>query len=185
MQCVDADVIRKRGLALKQKNSAQKKLRFHAVDWLLLLLLLAASAAVGYFFYSHYRQALPDEKIEYLLRVSAVQEELIQANGGLEAMLPIGSRVTSANGTAELGTVSRVQAFAHRVPAVSDGTVTFVSLPQYSDVWITVQGNGRVQNGEGIRIQDIRIAAGAKGDFRIGGYCAEATVLSVKRERTQ
>jgi len=37
---------------------------------------------------------------------------------------------------------------------------------------VTVEGIGRVKGGDGVRISDVRIAAGSVGSFRLGGYYA-------------
>ena len=67
--------------------------------------------------------------------------------------------------------------------ALDRDKVVFVAHPDRVDVDVTVRASGVARDGDGLRVSDIRIAAGASGGFRIGGYyAAQATVVFVDVE---
>ena len=52
---------------------------------------------------------------------------------------------------------------------------------ELADLEITVKMSGHQREGQGIRVKDIRIAAGGKGNFRFGSYFASGVeILSVE-----
>lgn len=153
------------------------------VDWLIVLLVLAVCVFGGYYLYRRYRAVAPTVKIQYTVCVLGVDSRLADANGGWEGLIPMGASVTSANGTAILGEILDVSVRPHSVASILKDDVVFVEHPSKCDLFVTVQGEGVVKEGDGIRIHDIRIAAGDTGDYRLGDYCAVgATVVSVIKE---
>ena len=151
--------------------------RFIWIDWSLLLLLVGVIVGGVWYWILHTRAADSTEKIEYVLKISGVREQYAAENGGWDALIVQGSQVTTANGTATLGTVIAVESRAHIEPGVRDGAVVFVECAGLCDLYVTVQGYGTSRVGDGIRI-----AAGGSGDFRIGlFYAPNAAMISVGR----
>ena len=169
-------------MKLKKRKERTKRLTPTWVDWLILLL-IAALMFFGLRYIKRRRsQAAPTVTVSYVLCLSAVDTAYVGDGNGFEELISVGSKVTSANGTAPLGEVSQVWTEQHTVPAVQKGKVVFVEVPNRVDLYVKVRGNAVAKTGDGLRISDIRIAAGGVGDYRIGGFTANAaTVVSVTK----
>ena len=147
------------------------------VDWLILAVLLLGGGAIAWRVHRSVRSAQAMQPIAYTLAFSADSEL------SWKTLLPIGATVTTANGTATLGTVAAVEERPLRTPLVRDGRVTLVEMPDRVLLVVSVRADATAREGDGLRVGDIRIAANGVGDFRIGGYLAEgARVLSVQKE---
>lgn len=109
-----------------------------------------------------------DGEVFYTVLISNVDETLF----GAEA-ITVGVPVRSANGTVTLGSVTSWRREGHREATVKDGIVTSVTHPDRFDYYVTVSGEGVAKTGEGIRVGDIRIAAGMPVSLRVGGFFAE------------
>ncbi len=152
-------------------SEASKKQHLSLVDWLILalvlLLLVGGIRAI--------RRMRGDGgetvRIRYTVRLSA-----IEGDEGFDAV-QIGDAVTSENGTAPLGVVSAIAVRPHLTPSVKSGRVVFVERPGCVDIDLTVTGEGTLRAGDGLRLSDIRIAAGTEGGFRFGAYYAKGTVI--------
>ena len=164
----------------KEKNE-YKKNSFSWADGLLILLIgLIILIGVRYLL-QRQRQAVPNATITYLLRVT-VEEELL-SEGELFSHLVPEAPVLSQNGTARLGKITDRWTSPVLQPTVREAEATLVEDPFRRYLYVKVTGRGIHREGEGLRIRDIRIAAGAKGDFRLGGYLAEnAEILAVWEE---
>ena len=161
-------------------NEKQEGLRWNLADTLLVLLVLAALVAVGVYLWQRRGRSLPTVAVTYLLRVPDREVELLEGEEGILAHIPQGAAVYSQNGTARLGTVERVWVEPSMRPSVRDGLPTVTEDPFHRHLCVTVRGNGLQRAGDGLRIRDIRIAAGMRGDFCLGGYFAEnAEILAV------
>ena len=99
---------------------------------------------------------------------------MIEAGG-----LPqVGERVRTANGATDLGSVLSVSVEPH-LEAISG--VGIAERAGMVDLRVTVIASARKREGDGWRTGDVRIAAGMRGDFRIGAYLSNrAVVLSVR-----
>ncbi len=151
--------------------------KMSALDWgiLALIVLLLGVAAVWYF--QRGSGAGETREIRYTVRVSGVDVE-----GAESEFLPIGrgDTVRSENGTLELGYIESVAVRQSRTAAISKGEIVFSEVPGRVDVDVSVRGTALYLEGDGLRVSDVRIAAGVKGDFRLGGYYAKgATVIFV------
>ena len=142
------------------------------VDGVLILLVLAVAFLGARFLYRRYRAASPTVDVQYLLRITGVETDIADAAGGWEMMIPIGASVTSSNGTAELGSVVGIEVTPHTVAVAEDGKVVFADHPLRRDILITVRAAATLTEGDGIRVRDIRVAAGETWDVRVGGYYA-------------
>ncbi len=160
----------------------KKRLGLPMIDRVLLVLLVAGILLGVWFVRRRYSAAEPTEEIVYVLSIAGIDEDLLGGTAR-EALIPIGGVITSSNGTAELGRVTAVQVLPHYVATVREGEVVFAELPGRFDLVVEAMGEGIFHPGDGIRIKDLRMAAGARGDYRIAGfYAAGADLISVKRE---
>lgn len=118
-------------------------------------------------------------EVRYTLRVYGVSAVLF--GEGQEELIPIGCTVRNENGTVALGRVESIRMLPQKSVAVKDGTLSFFESPSEVVLEVTVRGEGVLRNGDGIRIEDVRIAAGSTGTFRLGRYYAErASVIWVE-----
>lgn len=150
-------------------------------DWLILL----AVIGVGLFFTLRVRAERQrvelTQTVRYTVLAEGVPTDVADANGGWEELIARGASVTTATGTAQLGRVERVRVSPSLSATVRDGRVTLVEAPDRVDVYVTVRAEATVREGDGLRVGDIRIAAGSTGDFRLGAYLAGgARIVSVK-----
>ena len=151
-------------------------------DWILLIAFLSVCFFGYRYLQGRRKDTHPSVEISYTVCVYGAEMSLAEKSGGWEVLVPIGSRVTNANGTAELGRVDAVEVLPHPVPTVKNGEVVFINDPTRADLYFTVRGRGIGREGDGIRISDIRIAAGSAGDYRVGGYLASgARVIAVEK----
>ncbi len=140
--------------------------RFGWVDWLLLVLVIGAVFAGIYYWRTKQSRDREVRLVTYTLCVS-VDDEM-----EWERVILQNSMVMNQNGTMDLGRVTSVQERAALQAVVDDREVRFVPIPEKRELLVSVQANGTWQADDGFRIQDIRIAAGKTGDFRIGGFFA-------------
>ncbi len=159
-----------------------KKRKWIWVDWALILALAAVVFFGARWLHLRSRAAAAEERILYTLALSEVSDSIGSMAGGWELLIPVGTLVTSENGTAELGRVTALEVTPHKVLALQEGEPVFSAVPEKVDLLISVEGIGRYRTGDGLRISDIRIAAGGRGDFRIGAYrAAGARIIFAKR----
>ncbi|MBE6552861.1 MAG: DUF4330 family protein [Ruminococcaceae bacterium] len=163
-----------------------KKQRLVWVDWILLLFLAAVGILGAVFWHMRRQSDSPNQPMEYLLCV----EKVDSAFYGLpqDASFPIkpGATVRNENATALMGRVVEVAFVPHRVPSIKNGDVVLTDLTGYYDLYITVEAEATAKAGDGMRVSDIRIAAGGRGDFRVGGFYAQnVTVVWVDRRDAQ
>ena len=169
---------------MKAKNNGRRHSRCLTwIDWGILILTVAALTLCFAFLQRTRNAGMESIPITYQLRLSRQENAIADDCGGWDALIPIGSNVTNEKGTATLGFVSNLSVVPCVEPTVRDGAVVFIEVPTRSDVLITVRANALERVGEGLRVNDIRISAGGRGDFRIGGYFASGVdVTFVKRE---
>ena len=167
---------------MKRHDQTEKKRRLIWLDWLLLLLLIGSVGGGVWYWHVRSAAAEPTVKIEYVLRISGVDDTYSAQNGGWDVLIPRGAQVTTSNGTAVLGRVSDLVAHPHVEADVRGRRIVFIEHEGRSDLSVTVRGEGIAREGDGIRIRDLRIAAGSVGDFRVGSfYASNVTIVSVKR----
>lgn len=160
-------------------RSEENARRFGWVDWVILLL-VGGVVFLGVYYWRISRiPAGQMHRITYTLCVSDLDEALVAE--ALERVIPPNSVVMNQNGTAELGQVSSVRTRSVLQAVVENQRVEFISVPHRIELLITVEASAAQQAGDGFRVGDIRIAAGKRGDFRIGGlFAANASIIRVE-----
>ena len=167
-------------------EGGSRKYRLARVDWILLLLAVFLVFSAGAYLARQRRTVQATRKIHYTICISGVNTKFGEANGTWETLLPNGARVTSGNGTATLGRVKGIAVHPSVVASVEEGEFVWIEASDAVDLFVEIVGDGVVKYGDGIRMQDVRIAAGSTGDFRIGGYYAQkATVIFVESEKME
>ncbi len=159
------------------------KRRFRGADLFVPVLLVGLAAFAGFLAFG--REAAPTVRVRYTLCVSDCT--LLPGERSAWESVDAGDAVRSENGTAMLGRVVSLRVRPHKAAVVRDGSFAVVTVPARFDVYVTVEGDGTRPAGRGLRISDIRIAAGSIGNFQIGGRYAEgATVVFAEgREVTE
>lgn len=166
----------------KKRRRTERRPRLVWIDWALLLLLGAATLFGVRFLIGRRDAAEPTVEILYTLCLSD-RDAALAENGEWSALIPYGTTVTNATGTVTMGSVSAVTVRTHRTVAVQDGAVVTVEVPDRVDLLVTVRAGATRRTGDGLRVSDIRIAAGGTGDFRIGEvYADNARVIAVERK---
>lgn len=128
--------------------------------------------------------AATEREVRYVVRVRDVDPSVLGTHP--EVLIPAGASVRNENGTAVLGSVESVCVREQMRATVRDGQIVSVEDPAYRILEVTVWGSGSVKEGDGVRIGDVRIAAGSVGSFRLGGYyAAHASVVSVVLEEVE
>lgn len=94
----------------------------------------------------------------------------LEASVDVPSHLSDGEAVKNENGTLSLGEIVAVEAKAHQVPDAQGGRVVFVPSSEYVDYYVTVSSNAVRRKGDGIRIGDVRIAAGDGMHLRFGAF---------------
>ena len=163
------------------KNQDRKRLSW--LDWLLIGLL--AVAAVGGFFAVRYVLDQTDGangECLYTVRVAAVDP----MRDRYEELFSVGSAVRSQNGTLRLGEVTEVRREPHRVSYVQEGEIAFAEQIGIYDYYVTIKSASRKRAGDGIRVSDVRMAAGMTLSLRIGDALVEGVqVIFVEWEETE
>lgn len=151
------------------------------IDWILLFA-FAGILFMGVRYLLEQRQlASTDVLVEYVICLSEQKQSYADENGSWDMLIPLGASVSNANGTADMGRVASVSVRPHLTATVKDREVTVIERKGYVDLYITVQGKASYREGDGLRVSDIRIIAGERGDFLIGSFSAgNAVVVSVK-----
>ena len=163
----------------RNKDNEKKRMRLTAVDWLLILLTLLLVFFGARYLYRRYRTASPDTVVTYRVCVRGVDTSVFH----VDTLIPTGASVTSANGTAQLGKVLSTEVLTSKAPQVQKGELVLVEHPYLRDLLITVRASAIDRLGDGLRVNDIRVAAGEVWELRLGSYYATAAeVVEVKRE---
>ena len=155
--------------------------RFGWVDLIILLLVAILVFAGVWYWKGRSLRDREQQSIRYTLSVPLEDAVLV---GEVEKDTTfVGSTVMNQNGTAELGQVLSVRMRPIVQAVVLNGAVEFVSVPNRVELLVEIRALASAKQGDGYRINEIRLAAGKRGDFRIGGlFAAGATVISVETE---
>ncbi|MBQ8433063.1 MAG: hypothetical protein IJX28_09295 [Clostridia bacterium] len=158
------------------------KPKFTWVDWLLLalflLLIVGLLVAILQWRFKEEESAV----FHYTVLIPGVKKEWINTRSDL--LLP-GTPICSENGTALLGQILSAHQSSHTVTHFLKGEVWEEEDPALVDLSLLVEGRGRLSAGEGVRICDIRIAAGGSYSLRIGPlYAPNAKIVSVEEGGT-
>lgn len=167
----------------KQKEGAFRVRRLNWFDWGLLGL-LAAGLVGGFFALRSMSMRTDGEEgtLVYTVVISNLEDPLFSADGETE-IFAVGDPVKTQNGTAILGTVSEIRREVHRSASVAGGKIVFAEVADRFDYYVTVHSDAHRKAGDGIRIGDIRMAAGMTVTLRIGDfYAPSAQVISAEWE---
>jgi hypothetical protein len=143
------------------------------------LAILFFLGALGFYFYSG-RASSEKEEITCVLLITEVEKRAWEERGG--EWIREGDPLRNQNGTVLLGEIEAVSARPHRYAAVRENTPSWEEHPYLVDLEVTVRMRARPKEGDGLRVGDLRIAAGSTGDYRFGGYLAKAELVEVRRE---
>jgi len=147
------------------------------IDWLLCALLAVGALTLGWYALRTRGTDAHTTPIVYTVRITAADATLFSTDA---APIAQGDAVFSENGTAPLGTVASVRIAPHKRAVVRDGQLIFSEMPDRMDIDVTVRASAMQTEGLGLRVSDVRIAAGEVGSFRIGSYyAAQAIVVHV------
>ena len=153
----------------------------HPIDWLLLSVLVGG-ILLGVYLVGERRSASePTVEILYTVCLRAVDTEQA-GDGDIHSLITNGASVTNETGTIALGSVTNVTVRPHKTAVVRDGEVVMAELPDRVDLFVSVRAWATEKIGDGLRVNDIRIAAGRTGDFRLGSfYAGGAEIVAVER----
>ena len=165
---------------MKNKYSAsdRKSGDFRVWDWLVIILaMLLFFVAAGYYFYTKY---LPDaqEKITCTLLIRGEERAAWEGEG---EKIFVGDSLRCQNGTVEMGRIEAVEKKPHLYAAIGEEGASWEEHPYLIDVEVLVSMYVRSKDGDGLRVGDLRVAAGSTGEFRFGRYLARAEIVEVRR----
>lgn len=120
--------------------------------------------------------------VTYTVLLADIEDErFFNADGQMP--FAIGDTVKSQNGTAELGAITEISRRVHRMATVKNGRLVWIDSNGRYDYYVTVKSRASHAVGDGIRIEDIRVAAGLRMTLRLGGFLGTgAQVVSVEWE---
>ena len=167
---------------MKEKHSSldRSSRAIRLWDWITILLaMLLFFGAAGYYFYTKY---LPErqEQIACTLLIKGVERETWEGEGG---RIFVGDTLRCQNGTVEMGRIEAVSAKSHLYAVIGEEEVSWEEHPYLLDVEVLVTMYAREKAGDGLRVGDLRIAAGSTGEYRFGRYLARAEVVEVRVEK--
>lgn len=118
-------------------------------------------------------------EVRYVLRVRDADPAIFGTDP--TGLIPYGAAVYNENGTAMLGRVESIAVLPQTRMAVVGGRVRPLEETDAVILEIGIVSDAVVRKGDGVRIEDVRIAAGSVGGFRLGGYyTARAAVTLVE-----
>ncbi len=168
---------------MSQQAVKTKKKGMRWADWILLTLLLLAVFFCVYFIEKRSQKSLPTVEVRYTVCVSELDRSLLGERADPTTLIPIRSTVTNENGTAVLGHVLSVELIPYEIATPTSEGIVFVEDPERAKLLVTVRAEGSVSVHEGVRVRDIRIAAGGTGAFRFGRFYADrCTIRHVAKE---
>ena len=160
------------------RNFNQPSRRFRVADGIALALAIALFlGALGYYWYSK-REPLERAELVCVLLISAVDRVDWECYGA--QWFRVGDPFYRSNGTAILGYLERIEERPHLQLTVRDETALWEAQPFLLDLEIEVKISATHRTGDGWRAEDLRIAAGGKGDFRFGNLLSSAEILEVR-----
>ena len=160
--------------------------RWTWMDWMLIGLLVVLLIGGGLLVrFLTTRNEGREGVVTYTVLLSDVEEARFLDDDG-ELPFAVGSVVKSQNGTAKLGEITEISRRVHRTATVKGGKLVWIDSEGRYDYGITVRSDASHAVGDGIRVGDIRIAAGMRMTLRLGRFLgASAQVISVDWEDAQ
>lgn len=165
----------------RTRDGTQARRGLRPIDWLFLAVLAASILFGVYLVRQRGQSAEPTVEILYTVCLRSVDTAQV-GEGDFRKLIPDGASVTNETGTVKLGSVTDVTVRPHRSATVRDGEVVMTEVPDRVDLFVSVRAWATAKTGDGLRVSDIRIAAGRAGDFRIGSfYAGGGEVVAVER----
>ena len=159
------------------EQPTQKPRHLTALDRIILISLLLCLLFGSALLYWRYNQPQSEAEIIYTLLAPAVDAACMRDG----AFVLVGDAVFSENGTAYLGEVRQVDVTPYLQASVVDGQVVFLEHEELFDLTLQIRVRGSICEGMGVRVSDIRIAAGECGAYRVGDlYLPHAQVSFVE-----
>ena len=153
-------------------HAKTRKKRLHPSDWVILCLaaaLLTGGVARVVLAKDRRGDAVP---IVYTLLLSGASDDVANANGGWELLMPTGAAVTNQRGSLALGEVESIHVRPTLVPSVAEGEPLFLERAGCFDLYVRVRASALYRADDCYRVGDLPILCGTVGDFRIGRYLA-------------
>ena len=145
------------------------------LDWSLLALAVL-SVVCGFFLVRWLSGDAVGQEVSVVYTVTVPEIDTQLYEGG--DLFSVGERVTSQNGTAPLGEIVELKTKPHRRMLVRGGKIEITEEEGVVDYVVTVRSTGHRRDGDGVRIGDIRVAAGMHLTIRIGGFYAQNGMVS-------
>lgn len=93
----------------------------------------------------------------------------------------VGDALRNENGTVAMGTVTDVRIIPHRELLLHDGDAIYTEMEGLYETELTVRMTATSRRGNGLRVGDIRVCAGATGAYRVAAFfVAGVTTVSVR-----
>ena len=147
-------------------------------DFLLLFLALVLFfGALGYHLYAKKEQTEAMEVI-CVFRISQMERDDWEQYG--KDWIFRGAPLRSENGTVVLGYVEEIAEKPCLRAMVRDGEAIWEAHPFLKDLEITVRMQASLKEGDGVRVGDLRMAAGGRGCFRFGGLLRSAELVEIR-----
>lgn len=151
--------------------------RFTVVDLALLILLFLILLGGGGILLGRYLQQPPQTRVTYTLLARGLEGDVPAS------AISVGDAVYSENGSAPMGQVRALSVRAHPQPVWDGERVVIEESDDRFDLFVTVEALGQRTQTMGVRVSDIRLAAGGVGAFCVGSvYLFRAEILSVEVE---
>lgn len=151
--------------------------RLNWLDWCLLGLLIVGvvGGAFGIFLWKG-RSGGERGTVVYTLLLAGMESSVSDP-----PPLLAGESVKNENGTLSLGRIVSARAEPHRIPTVANGGVVFAETSDRVDYYVTVSASAARGAVSGIRVGDVRIAAGQVMHLRLGHlFCRDAQTVAVE-----
>ncbi len=143
-------------------------------DWCILTLVAALAAFGAFGFWKYSKTVAPQVELECLLRLPASAKTVDFA---------IGDEVRNENGTIFFGRVTGVASRPSETMFLRDGVPVYETVEGLTETELTVRMVA--EKGEDYRVGDVRVSAGGKGTFRIGGALVSGVSLIRLEEVTE
>lgn len=152
--------------------------RIRGFDWSVIIgALVIFIASLSYYLYSE-RDTREVYEMDCVLLISAVERDAWDDYGG--EWISERDQLRTENGTTVLGEITEVAELPHMRSAVRNGVPSWEEHPYLIDLEVTVRMRLRGKSGDGLRVGDLRIAAGGRGNFRFGKLSAAAEILELR-----
>ena len=148
-------------------------------DWLAVgAAFLLFLGAAGFYFYTK-RPPAKEESITCVLRISGAEGAVWEDDA-----VPVraGELLRCQNGTVVMGEIEEITVKPHLYATVLEENPSWEVHPYLVDVEVSVRMQVREEAGDGLRVGDLRVAAGSTGEYRFGRYLSRAEMVEVRRE---